>query len=167
MAERDIRPADAMLRAITMPLRGHPSGTLGRASADILSGIPLFAGLSKRQLRAIGDRAKIVRHGPGYRFVAEGTTGDAAYVVLEGTVRVVRSSTGRALRRIGPGGIVGELALIDGRPRSANVISVSPVVLLRLSRTAFHQVVRKQPDIALRVMEVMASRLRDAEGAQP
>lgn len=156
-----------MLRALKVPLPGHPSGALGRASADILSGIPLFAGLSNRQLRSIGDLAKVVRYSPGYRFVAEGTTGDAAYVVLEGTVRVVRSSTGRALRRIGPGGIVGELALIDGRPRSANVISVSPVVLLRLSRSAFHQVVRKQPDIALRVMEVMAARLRDAEGAQP
>jgi len=164
---RDVRPADAMMRAINVPLPGHPSGALGRASADILSGISLFAGLSNRQLRAIGDKAKIVRHSSGYRIIAEGTTGDAAFVVLEGTVRVVRSSTGRAIKRLGPGGIVGELALIDGRPRSANVISVSPVVLLRLSRTAFLQVVRKQPDIALRVMEVLASRLRDAEGEQP
>jgi CRP/FNR family cyclic AMP-dependent transcriptional regulator len=156
-----------MIRALKVPLPGHPSGALGRASADILSGIPLFAGLSNRQLRAIGDRAKIVRYSSGYRLIAEGTTGDAAYVVLEGTVRVVRSSTGRAIKRLGPGAILGELALIDGRPRSANVITVSPVALLRLSRPAFLQVVRKQPDIALRVMEVLASRLRDAEGAAP
>jgi CRP/FNR family cyclic AMP-dependent transcriptional regulator len=167
MGSRDVSPAGAVVRAINVPLTGHPSGALGRAGAEILSGVPLFAGLSRRQLRAIGDKAKVVRHSSGYRLIAEGTTGDAAYVVLEGTVRVVRSSTGRAIKRLGPGGIVGELALIDGRPRSANVITVSPVVLLRLSRTAFLQVVRKQPDIALRVMEVLASRLRDAEGAQP
>jgi CRP/FNR family cyclic AMP-dependent transcriptional regulator len=160
-----LSPSAAVVRALNVPMTGHPSGALGRASADVLSGVPLFAGLTKRQLRAVGDRAKIVRFSAGHRVIAEGTDGDAFYVVLEGVARVVRSTSGRAIKRVGPGGFFGELAMIDGRPRSANVIGVSPLVLLRLTRSAFLQVIRKQPDIALRVMEVLASRLRDAEGA--
>jgi CRP/FNR family transcriptional regulator, cyclic AMP receptor protein len=154
-------PVDALYRALQVPL-GHPSGSLGHAGVEILGVVPLFSGLSKRQLRSLADRTKVVRYGPGRSVLGEGVRGGSSmFVLLEGTARVVRG--GRTIRRLGPGDVFGELALLDGRPRSASVVTVSPVVTARLSRTAFFDLVRSEPDIGLRLMEVLASRLRDCE----
>jgi CRP-like cAMP-binding protein len=157
-------PAGSLVKALNVPL-GRPLGSAGRAGADVLAAVPLFAGLSKRQLRALADRVRIVRYGEGYTIIPEGGRSDAMYVVLEGSVRVVRES-GRTVGRLGPGELFGELSLLDGRPRSASVISVSPVVCARLSRTAFVDVARAQPDFGIRVMEVLASRLRESNRRQ-
>lgn len=86
------------------------------------------------------------------------------FVILDGTVRVVRS--GRTVRRLGRGDVFGELALLDGQPRSASVVTDSPVETARLSRSAFLDIVRTDPDIGLRMMEVLASRLRECERGQ-
>jgi CRP/FNR family cyclic AMP-dependent transcriptional regulator len=152
-------PAGSLVRALQVPL-GRPLGSAGRAGADVLSTVPLFSGLTKRQLRALADRVRIVRYGEGRTIIAEGGRSDAMYVLLEGTVRVVRGS-GRSVGRMGPGELFGELSLLDGHPRSASVISVSPVICARLSRTAFVDLARSQPDFGIRVMEVLAARLRE------
>lgn len=83
------------------------------------------------------------------------------FVLLDGTVRVVRR--GRTIRRLGRGEVFGELALLDGEPRSASVVADSLVETARLSRTAFLDLVRSDPDTGLRMMEVLASRLRECE----
>jgi CRP/FNR family cyclic AMP-dependent transcriptional regulator len=146
-----------------MPLEGHPSGALGRGGVEVLAAVPLFEGLSQRQLRKVAERTKVLRYGEGRSIIAEGTMGDSFFVVLDGRARVVRGASGRTIHRLGPGDFFGELAMIDGSPRSASVITVTPSVLARLSRTAFLDVVRAEPNIGIRVMEVLVRRLRELE----
>jgi CRP-like cAMP-binding protein len=141
------------------------SGSLGRAGMDVLAAVPLFSEMSKRQLRSVADQAKIVRYAADRTVLGEGLTGaDSLFVLLEGTARIVRG--GRTVRRIGPGEVFGELSLLDGRPRSASVVTDSDVVTARLSRPSFLGLVRSDPNIGLRMMEVLATRLRECEGGR-
>ena len=129
----------------------------------ILGAVPLFAGMSKSRLRSLADRAKVVGYGTDRLVLGEGVRGGGSvFVLLEGTARV--EIGGRAVGRLGPGDVFGELALLDGRPRSASVVATSDIVTVRLSRTAFLDLVRSDPDIALRVMEGLAARLRECQG---
>jgi CRP-like cAMP-binding protein len=93
----------------------------------------------------------------------EGETGDAMLVVIDGTVDVMVS--GSVVETVGPGGIVGELALIDDAPRSAEVIASSPARVLRVDKQRFTFLVQEHPTFALQVMEQMAARLRRANVA--
>jgi CRP-like cAMP-binding protein len=86
------------------------------------------------------------------------------FVLLDGTARIVRR--GRTIARVRPGDFFGELSILDGHPRSASVITVSDVVTARLSRASFLHLVRSDPNIALRMMEVLATRLRAKEGGR-
>ena len=141
------------------------SGALGRAGIGILAAVPLFSEMSKRQLRSLADQAKIVRYGPERTILSEGGSGvGSMFVLLEGTARIVRG--GRTVRRIGPGAVFGELSILDGRPRSASVVTVTDVVTARLSRPSFLDIVRSDPNIGLRMMEVLAARLRECEGGR-
>ncbi len=125
----------------------------------MIASVPLFSGMSKRHLHSLARMIKIVPYGPGRTIIGEGLVGGGSmFVLLDGTARVVRD--GRTTYRLGPGDVFGELALLDGKPRSASVVTDSAVETARLSRSAFLELVRSNPDIALRMMEVLASRLR-------
>jgi CRP-like cAMP-binding protein len=87
-------------------------------------------------------------------------------VILDGRARVVRGKAGRLLRRLGPGDHFGEMSLIDGAVRSASVIAESTLDVIRLKRSAFRQVLRREPDVALRLMEGLADRVRNLERNQ-
>jgi CRP-like cAMP-binding protein len=63
---------------------------------------------------------------------------------------------------VGPGAVLGEIALLDGKPRTATVTAISAGRILRLSRTAFEAFVERHPRLAIRMMRAMASRLRQA-----
>jgi CRP-like cAMP-binding protein len=118
--------------------------------------------MSKRQLRSLAGTIKVVRYGPGRTVIGEGVRGGGSmFVLLDGTARVLRG--GRTVRRLSRGDVFGELALLDGEPRSASVVTDSPVETARLSRSAFLDLVRSDPDIGLRMMQVLASRLRACE----
>jgi CRP-like cAMP-binding protein len=118
--------------------------------------------MSKRQQRSLAGMVKVVRYGPGRTVLGEGVRGGGSmFVLLDGTARVVRR--GRTIKRLGPGDVFGELALLDGRPRSASVVTDAPVETARLSRSAFLDLIRSDPNIALRLLEVLASRLRECD----
>jgi CRP/FNR family transcriptional regulator/CRP/FNR family cyclic AMP-dependent transcriptional regulator len=139
----------------------RPATTV-RDAASALAEIPLFAHLSGRQ------RTKVARLGvgqqfpPGAHIMSAGTPGIAAYILLGGRCEV---STGRGTRRreIGPGAIVGELALLDGAPRSATVVARTEVRALCLGRRGFVKLLRDEPGVALAIIAALGERLRDAE----
>ena len=89
---------------------------------------------------------------------AEGDPGDRFYVVREGTVTL--SADGRKLEDVGPGGIFGELALLDNAPRSATATAATDVDVLPLDERGFIFHVTQTPYFALTVMKVLAARLR-------
>ena len=90
-----------------------------------------------------------------------GDSGDGCYMVEEGLLKVVIASHSggeRILAFLGPGAIVGEMSIIDGRPRSASVAAVRHAALKFLSRAAFEEFTKKYPDVYKYLMKLLASR---------
>jgi CRP/FNR family transcriptional regulator, cyclic AMP receptor protein len=95
-------------------------------------------------------------------FVA-GDAGNGCYRVEDGLVKVTmmsRAGVERILAILGPGAIVGELAIIDGRPRSASVVAVRETKLKFLSRAAFDEFAKEHPEVYKNLVKVLATRLR-------
>ncbi len=135
-----------------------PSDVMGSGWADVLGEIPLFAGLSKRQRNRVAGAAKTREFRPYTMIVRAGDRGEAFYVVLDGTVAV--KPPGKRVVKLGPGDFFGELALLDGAPRTASVEAQTDVTLMLLGRTAFRKVIEDEPKIAVKLLETMAARLR-------
>jgi len=92
--------------------------------------------------------------------------GDGCYRIDEGLLKVSmmsRSGTERILAFVGPGSIVGELSMIDGRPRSAAVVAVRDSALSFLSRSAFEAFAQKHPEIYKSLVTLLATRLRETD----
>lgn len=96
----------------------------------------------------------------GQTVFREGEPGDRMYIVVEGQIDIV--ADGQVLETVETGGILGELALIDAKPRSAGAISRTACVLAPITRQHFLTLVQRTPLFALQVMRVMAERLRRA-----
>lgn len=94
----------------------------------------------------------------GQEIFRAGQPGDLMYVVLEGAVEL--SLQGRVIDTIGPGGIFGEIALLDDRPRSATAIAKEDCKLAAVDQKRFAFLVQHTPFFAIQVMRVMAERLR-------
>lgn len=125
----------------------------------LLAATPLFAGIDTSGLERIGDRVVEVGFAPDQVIVRQGEVGTGFFVVASGGVRVVRD--GRTIATLGPGAFFGELSVLDGRPRTAQVIASEPTLCLALASWEFEAVVHDQPAVALAVMRGLAGRLRD------
>jgi cAMP-dependent protein kinase regulator len=133
-----------------------------RAAASALGEIPLFAGLSARHRQKVARLGTIQYFPPQSSIVIEGTRGDAAYVLLDGVCEVVRGA-GLPAVELGAGSIVGEMALLDGAPRSATVVTRTEVNALHLGRNAFITLLRSEPSVSIALIAALAARLRKAE----
>jgi CRP/FNR family transcriptional regulator, cyclic AMP receptor protein len=138
-----------------------PSDVMGRGWADVLGEIPLFSDLSKRHLNKIARLAKTRRYARFTNIVREGERGDSFYVILDGTVLV--KPPGKRGVRLKPGDWFGEMALLDGAPRTATVEAQTEVFAMLLGRTAFQKTVAADPRMALVLLRTLAARLRAAE----
>jgi CRP-like cAMP-binding protein len=132
---------------------------LARERADVLSSVPLFAGLSKRHLRKLADDAREIDVPAGDVIVRADQRGQGFFVILEGRAKVV-GSTGRALGRLGTGDHFGELALLDGGPRTASVVAETDLVAMRLPRATFREMLRTEAGVAAKLLETLASIIR-------
>jgi flavin reductase (DIM6/NTAB) family NADH-FMN oxidoreductase RutF len=95
----------------------------------------------------------------GAPIVAEGDEGDMLFLLLEGSVRVERG--GRLVTTLNEGDFFGEVSVLDGGPRSADVIAGSDVRCLTVSREALHRALVEDPETAWRMLVAVASRLRE------
>jgi CRP-like cAMP-binding protein len=139
----------------------HDPTRVGHDWLATLAEVPLFYGLSKRDLRRIAKLARIRRFAPGSAMVRAGDPGQSFFVLLDGVARVVPKS-GRS-RRLGSGDCFGEMALLDGAPRSADVIADGEVLALTVVRSSFTKLLRKEPALAHALLRTLAARLRAAE----
>jgi CRP/FNR family cyclic AMP-dependent transcriptional regulator len=147
---------------------GGLEGTLDRAWhrptakdwAEVLGGLPLFSRVAKRQLRKIAGVAEFKEFAQGDFVTQAGEPGDAFYVILSGQAKVVGKPRARALRR---GDYFGEMALIDGEPRSATVTAASELQTMRLPRRPFLRLLEQEPRIAIPMMANLAARVRRLE----
>jgi len=128
-----------------------------------LGELELFRGLSAAELARINDLLGQTKFPEGAMILTADQPGEMAYVVLDGTLKVsVLQTNGRelTLALLGPGEIVGELALADRARRSADVTALEPVVLLWLDRGTFEQLRRDIPGITENLLRLLARRLR-------
>ena len=97
----------------------------------------------------------------GQHIFMEGHLGDLMFVVKEGEVDVVVH--GKVVETVGPGGILGEMALIDHNPRSATAVAKTECQLVQINEARFQFLVQQTPFFALEVMRVLAHRLRQMD----
>lgn len=126
-----------------------------------LDRVPLFSGLSKRQLNEVAKVAFGDGYAAGDVIVKEGDAGQKLVVLVEGTADVVRK--GRKLASVGPGDVIGEIALIDGRPRTAAVVATSPGVGIVVYSSGFRKLLDTVPALSRNIMLALAERLRSVD----
>jgi CRP-like cAMP-binding protein len=123
--------------------------------------VPLFAELSDRHLRKVAKLATLTSFPANVPVVREGARGHAFFVILDGQAVVVRR--GRSKTTLGAGDYFGEMALLDRGSRSATVTTQTKMTALRISATAFQALLRREPTIALALLQTLSLRVRDLE----
>lgn len=134
--------------------------------SELLKRVPLFEGLSDDELGALSDVA-MLRVFPKDRVVIMAEEeGDSLFVIHQGQVKVsIVSEDGREviLSILGEGNFFGEMSLLDGHPRSANVTTTQETELLMVRRADFLHFIQRSPQTAIKLLGVLASRLRKTD----
>jgi CRP/FNR family cyclic AMP-dependent transcriptional regulator len=128
-----------------------------------LANVPLFSDCSQRDLSTIARVVREIPHAAGTIIAREGEPGVGLFILLDGTAEV--SIGGRKKATLGPGEFFGEIALLDGGPRTATVMAKTDVQLLGLTEWVFRGLMTEHPTIALKTLQQMAGRLRVATKA--
>ena len=115
-------------------------------------------GISVPDLSMFVNDSDISSHPAGHRFFGFGDQGEEMWVVLEGEAEI--SLRGRVLETVGPGGVFGEMALIDHRERSADVVAKTEIKVAPIDQKRFVYLLRNHPFFAIEVMKIMTDRLR-------
>jgi CRP-like cAMP-binding protein len=128
---------------------------------ELLSRVPLFGGIARKQLSKLVERMSKRTFSEGELAIEEGQGGAGFWLIEGGTATV--SVRGNEVRKLGPGDYFGEIALLDDGPRSASVTAESDLSCLGISAWEFKAFVAEHPDAAWAVMGTLARRLREAE----
>jgi len=128
------------------------------AIVEMLQKTPLWSGLGEKELKVIARSFKELKYESGDVIVRKGETGVGFYLIVDGTVEV--RADGRVLSKLGPGQFFGEMALLDGQPRSADVVATEPSRCLAMSSWSFNGIVSEHPKIALKMLQEFVRRLR-------
>ena len=124
----------------------------------VLGAIPLFEGLSQKQLRKLAALGEIASFMAGASIVHQGVIGDSFYVILSGQAKVVVN--GRTVHRLLPGDHFGEISLLDGQERTASVVTETPMRLLEINQANFFEMLEKDPEISIAILEGLARAVR-------
>jgi CRP/FNR family transcriptional regulator, cyclic AMP receptor protein len=132
--------------------------------AALLSKTELFGGLAISELRLLAENFREARFGKGEMLFARGDPGDRLYLIAEGRVRLATSTDeGRELsfRHATTSDIIGEIAALDGGPRSAEATAIVPVLAYSLERRVLRELLAREPGIAHHFMDFLCRRVRD------
>ena len=123
--------------------------------------MPLFSKLEERELLRIMQVAEVLEFEAGEEVMREGDRGDELFIVVEGSLQIVRGE--QVLSEVGPGEHFGEMALIRSSPRSATVRAIEKSELISIRRTDFFAILRKEYELAVKLLwqflGVLADRL--------
>ena len=121
----------------------------------------LFEALDDDQLGTIVALGDARRAGTGQAIFRQGDPGEAFYVVIQGSIRIVLhlpDGADKELATLGPRTFFGEMGPIGGKPRGADAIAAAPTLLFELSKEAFLRVLDEEPVIKMRLHAIMARR---------
>ncbi len=133
------------------------NGSTNRDRLVRLGALDAFACLSMNQLAELAGQLETIRLGPGESLFAKGALADSLYIVDRGITWVHDEDT--ILNVLGPGGIIGEYAVISNTNRTASVTSATHARLYRLRAEVFLRLLRDHPEISLRVMQAIIHRI--------
>src|SRR3990167_4052825 len=142
------------------------AATPGGLSLVVLRNVPLFSGLDEAELEKLSKLAGRKRVERSAFVVRAGDSTDSLYVLISGRAKVTNTDEeGREiiLAWLGPGESFGEMGLIDGSPRSANVVASEACELLVLSKEAFQRCLQDNFPVAQKLMQILVRRLREAD----
>lgn len=128
-----------------------------------LKGVSFFDGFTDDELQRVAELADDVEAEAGAVLVDQGRVGLECYVILEGSAGVYYGD--EHIATVGPGSMVGEMALVEHRPRNATVVAETPMKLLAFDTKHFKQLLEEMPKAHDRVMETLAARLRARGGS--
>jgi CRP/FNR family transcriptional regulator, cyclic AMP receptor protein len=128
------------------------------AKAQLLQRVPLFATLRSRGLEEVAKLADEVTVAAGTTLTREGATGGEFFIIVDGSVEVARE--GGVLATLGAGDFLGEIALVDGGPRTATARATSDSRLLVMASQQFHTLLADQPEVRTCVLQALAARVR-------
>lgn len=131
---------------------------------DALQQVPLFSGLTVKQLEGITPFVDEVDVEAGQVLIDEEGFGQELLIVVDGTAEVTRD--GKHIANLGAGEAIGEIALLDGKPRTATVTATEPMTLLTISKRAFDTVLDRVPGLPHALLRTLATRLREANLAR-
>jgi len=132
-----------------------------KSPVQMLAGVGLFEGLSKKELSQVSGTGRRVEFPAGTVIVKEGDDGVGFHLILTGKAKV--TVKGRTRSTLGPGKFFGELSLIDRGPRTATVTAETDVTTLSLLSWEFLPLVEKTPSIARKLLLEMCRRIREAD----
>ncbi|HKH04326.1 MAG TPA: cyclic nucleotide-binding domain-containing protein [Acidimicrobiales bacterium] len=128
---------------------------------DHLASVPLFSGFSTKELRDVAKATVELTLESGKEFVTQGEVGREAFIIVEGQADVVRNGT--KIAELGPGGVVGELSLLDHGPRTASVVAAGPLTVLVLGPREFSGLLDEVPTLTHKILAYLASRVRELD----
>jgi CRP/FNR family transcriptional regulator, cyclic AMP receptor protein len=132
---------------------------------DRLKTVPLFEGLSDKELKAVLGQSQIVEHEENHVIVEEGRGSAGFHLILEGKAGVTKES--RKLATLNPGSYFGEISVIDGKPRSATVTAESPVRTLSIVAWKFQTLLDDHPTITRKILLGLCQTIRSKEAMTP
>jgi CRP-like cAMP-binding protein len=140
-----------------------PTSVQALDKAVLLGRNPLFSQLSPEIRRHLSTYAKVKRYDQGAVIFEKGDPGTSLFAICKGIVKVsVPSREGRdaVFSLLAEGEIFGEIALLDGQPRTADALAFTDCEVMMIDRRDFAPLLATQPDLALRIIEVLCARLR-------
>lgn len=124
----------------------------------LLAAAPLFVAVDATGLEQIAERAVEVAFTDGHVIARQGEVGTGFFMIASGGARVVRD--GQTIATLGPGDFFGELSVLDGRPRVAQVIAQGETTCLALATWDLEAIIGEQPSVGLALLRGLAERLR-------
>lgn len=134
-------------------------GKNDKADPEWLAKVGFFADFSDSELEKVADLGVKVSAAPGAELTDQGRFGDVCYVIVEGSANVLIG--GEYVTTVGPGSMVGEMALIGHRPRSATVVAETDMTLVAFSTEEFRELLQQNPLAQERVLGLLGARLAE------
>lgn len=134
-----------------------------KQTISLMKGTPIFSKLNESSLKSVLKSAVQKKSPAGTKIVEEGKGGVGFYLILEGKAEVVRE--GEKLAELDAGNFFGELGVIDGAPRTADVVAMTDTSCLVITQWAMKSLIENHPEIAQGMLEELVRRLRATDEA--
>jgi CRP/FNR family cyclic AMP-dependent transcriptional regulator len=168
----DVRHSDAsqasgidLAEAIAREGPGDSHGNDASSVQHLLGQVPLFKRIRGRHLRSLAGRCQVLRYRPGEPIVRERFSGEAFFAIAGGRACVQRPDGRKVMLAVGD--FFGELSLIDGTSRNATVVAETDLIVLKLTRQTFLDLLDAEPTVCRALVDSLVERIREIEARPP